>query len=224
MSGLEEILKINNVSITDLAKELDIARGNVYNWINGKRNIPKATLKYLSKRFGVPEEFFKKELTEVEKVETEKAMIENLIQKNSFEYTDTTEGEEGEIQTTSEFIDHSLIQYKDELEVELEKKKLNAQVIDRVNSTLMNTNDVRKIADIFNSINNIVNGYKVPLSVLDNVLQAILVAYDMSQQSQESDFVSKLVDVIKGEERHRQQKEEEIRRMIKEAGLEDMFK
>lgn len=224
MIGLEEILKINNVTITDLAKELDIARGNIYNWINGKRNIPKATLEYLSKRFGVPEVFFKKELTEVEKVETEKAMIENLIQQNSFEYADTMEDEEGEKEITREFVDYSLIEYREQLEEELEKKKLNAQVIDRVNNTLMKTNDIRKIADIYDSINDIVHSCKVPLNVLDNVLQAILVAYDMRQLPKESDFVSKLVDVLKGEERLRQQKKEEIRRMINEAGLEDIFK
>jgi plasmid maintenance system antidote protein VapI len=66
--GIKYICEVFNVSLTDLSKELDVTRANFYNWINGKRKMPEKYKIILSKKFNMPQDYFDKELTELDKL------------------------------------------------------------------------------------------------------------------------------------------------------------
>lgn len=59
----------------DLADKLGIKKQNINLWIKRKQNIPKKYLPILTDLFGVEEEYFIKELTEVEKLEIQKEKL-----------------------------------------------------------------------------------------------------------------------------------------------------
>lgn len=85
MVGLEYILSLFNMQHIDLAEKLGIKKQNINLWIKRKQNIPKKYLPILSELFGIEEEYFIKELTEVEKLEIQKEKLKqdlNPVIKN----------------------------------------------------------------------------------------------------------------------------------------------
>lgn len=79
MIGFEYILQLHNVSLTELSKELGMARTNFYNWIDGKRKIPDKYIEILSNKFKIPEEYFQKELDDIDKLQIQKIKLNNEI-------------------------------------------------------------------------------------------------------------------------------------------------
>lgn len=75
MIGLEYILSLFNMQHIDLAEKLGIKKQNINLWIKRRQNIPKKYLPILSELFGIEEEYFIKELTEVEKLEIQKEKL-----------------------------------------------------------------------------------------------------------------------------------------------------
>lgn len=59
----------------ELAEKLGIKKQNINLWIKGKQNIPKKYLPVLKETFGVEEEYFSKELSDVEKLEIQKEKL-----------------------------------------------------------------------------------------------------------------------------------------------------
>ncbi len=59
----------------ELAERLGIRKQNINLWIKGKQNIPKKYLPILVDIFGVEEEYFIKELSDVEKLEIQKEKL-----------------------------------------------------------------------------------------------------------------------------------------------------
>lgn len=86
MIGIEYILKIFDISNTELAEELGIKKQNITRWIKGERPIPKKYLPILSEKFKIPEEYYQKEINDTDRIEIqklklkidEKMVIENL--------------------------------------------------------------------------------------------------------------------------------------------------
>ncbi|MEC3617092.1 helix-turn-helix domain-containing protein [Bacillus stercoris] len=75
MIGLEYILNLNNMQHMELAERLGIRKQNINLWIKGKQNIPKKYLPTLKGIFGIEEEYFIKELSDVEKLEIQKEKL-----------------------------------------------------------------------------------------------------------------------------------------------------
>lgn len=75
MIGLEYILGLFNMQHIELAERLGIKKQNINLWIKRKQNIPKKYLPILSELFSIEEEYFIKELTEVEKLEIQKEKL-----------------------------------------------------------------------------------------------------------------------------------------------------
>jgi transcriptional regulator with XRE-family HTH domain len=63
MNGLKYIRTLKGTSLVNLAEYLGISNQAVSAWENGKKSIPAARLKQLSELFGIPEEYFQKELS-----------------------------------------------------------------------------------------------------------------------------------------------------------------
>ncbi|WP_250622475.1 helix-turn-helix domain-containing protein [Bacillus subtilis] len=59
----------------ELAERLGIRKQNINLWIKGKQNIPKKYLPTLKGIFGIEEEYFIKELSDVEKLEIQKEKL-----------------------------------------------------------------------------------------------------------------------------------------------------
>ncbi|MFD4852267.1 helix-turn-helix domain-containing protein [Bacillus mycoides] len=75
MNGLEYILGLYNMQHIELAEKLGIRKQNINLWIKGKQNIPKKYLPVLEELFGLPSEYFIKELNEIEKLEIQKEKL-----------------------------------------------------------------------------------------------------------------------------------------------------
>ncbi|MBB6625095.1 helix-turn-helix domain-containing protein [Clostridium gasigenes] len=75
MVGLEYILSLYNMQYITLADRLGIKKQNINMWIKGKQKIPKKYLPILEEMFGVKQEYFVKELNEIEKLELQKEKL-----------------------------------------------------------------------------------------------------------------------------------------------------
>lgn len=77
MIGLEYLLDINNMQSKQLAEMLGVGKATVSSWINKKRLISTKHYEKLKEIFKVPEEYFQKELTELDQIELQKIKIDN---------------------------------------------------------------------------------------------------------------------------------------------------
>lgn len=75
MIGLEYILGLYNMQHIELAEKLGIKKQNINMWIKGKQNIPKKYLPVLEELFRIKQEYFTKELNEIEKLEIQKEKL-----------------------------------------------------------------------------------------------------------------------------------------------------
>lgn len=89
--GLEKLAKTFGLSVNQIAQELGIGRQTVYDWLKGKRKIPKERIEQLSK---IPEfshvnkDLFQKEIDEADELEIELAYFQYLSAKHSEELVD----------------------------------------------------------------------------------------------------------------------------------------
>lgn len=75
MIGLEYILSLYNMQHIELAEKLGIKKQNINLWIKGRQNIPKKYLPILEELFRIKQEYFIKELNEIEKLEIQKEKL-----------------------------------------------------------------------------------------------------------------------------------------------------
>ncbi|TDL30705.1 helix-turn-helix domain-containing protein [Jeotgalibacillus sp. S-D1] len=89
--GLEKLAKTFGLSVNQIAKELGIGRQTIYDWLKGKRKIPKERIEQLSKlsEFShVNKDLFQKEIDEVDELEIERAYFQELSAKHTEEPLD----------------------------------------------------------------------------------------------------------------------------------------
>ncbi|MPM61833.1 hypothetical protein SDC9_108696 [bioreactor metagenome] len=226
--GLKEILEIYNMSISDLAQKLGIARGNIYNWFNGKRKIPRDMLKKLSQLFNLPEEFFSRELSETDILNVKRTMVENLIDEVSFEYTEAVEDDDGsETIITQTYINNSLLQWRDELCNDINNQRIKDSIVDRVNRTLKSGSIANKAKNLSDSID-IIESNIVPSSVFNNILQAVLYSYGLREYKSDNKtshkkFTEDLMRIIKNHEDERQKEKKKLDDLINSSIVSDLF-
>lgn len=73
--GLEYILSLYNLQHIELADKLGIKKQNINMWVKQKQSIPKKYLPVLEELFGVENDCFGRELTEIEKLEIQKEKL-----------------------------------------------------------------------------------------------------------------------------------------------------
>ena len=86
MIGLEYILSLYNMQHIELAEKLGIKKQNINLWIKGKQKIPKKYLPILEDIFGIKQEYFMKELEEIEKLEIQKEKLKKDLKPVIKEY------------------------------------------------------------------------------------------------------------------------------------------
>lgn len=79
MIGLEYILGLYDMQHIELAEKLGIKKQNINLWIKGKQKIPKKYLPILQDIFGLNQEFFIKELNDIEKLEIQKEKLKKEL-------------------------------------------------------------------------------------------------------------------------------------------------
>lgn len=88
--GLEYILSLYNMQHIELAEKLGIKKQNINLWIKGRQNISKKYLPVLEQLFGIKQEYFTKELSEIEKLEIQKEKLKKdlnpIIQKHEQQF------------------------------------------------------------------------------------------------------------------------------------------
>ncbi|MFD0677389.1 MULTISPECIES: hypothetical protein [unclassified Paenibacillus] len=105
MIGLQYIVKVYNGTYKKLAEKLEIAPPTIMAWLSKKRPIPKAKLEALSAMFKIEEEFFTKELNEVEKIQIQLEYLRRLSKRDSFEMPDIFTDDEGVQQEYLRWVD-----------------------------------------------------------------------------------------------------------------------
>lgn len=68
MIGLEYILDLYKISQSELASHLGIKKQNIHKWIKGIQDVSKKHIPAMSSLFGIPQEYFQKELTTEDKI------------------------------------------------------------------------------------------------------------------------------------------------------------
>lgn len=79
MNGLEYILGLYNMQHIELADKLGIKKQNINMWIKGKQNIPKKYLPILQDLFKIKQEYFTKNLNEIDCLEIQKEKLKQEL-------------------------------------------------------------------------------------------------------------------------------------------------
>lgn len=77
--GFQYVCNLFNVQYTDIANLLNISKQTINSWTSGRRPIPKKYLPKLSEMFNVPEEYFQKEMNEVDKLIIQKEKLKKEL-------------------------------------------------------------------------------------------------------------------------------------------------
>ena len=79
IKGLEYILALYDMQHIQLAEYLGIKKQNINLWIKGKQNIAKKYLPILEELFGIKQEYFNKEIDEIDKLEIQKEKLKKEL-------------------------------------------------------------------------------------------------------------------------------------------------
>lgn len=222
MIGLEYILALYDMPHTDLAKKLNISRQNINQWIKGKNKIPKKHLPSLSKIFNIPEEYFQKELNDIDKLKIQKKKIESEMVE--FEYEDTIiDGNTGEeITITQTYLDSEEQFYLEHISYEIDEKELYAKIKGTLDKCFRDDEgsmddglcDAWTLLEDFQKFTDIMNKESINKNTIRKILRAIKLAYGKGFDSDE--FVKKIMEAIKEEEDKNKKDWEEIKDLWKD--------
>ena len=81
MIGLEYICKLENKTYTELADYINISKQVINSWVKGRRKIPQKYLDLLQYVFNIPNEYFQKELTPIDKLKVQELILLDGYQK-----------------------------------------------------------------------------------------------------------------------------------------------
>lgn len=79
IKGLEYILALYDMQHIELAEKLGIKKQNINMWIKGKQNISKKYLPVLEELFNIKQEYFNKDIDEIDKLEIQKEKLKKEL-------------------------------------------------------------------------------------------------------------------------------------------------
>lgn len=157
IKGLEYILALYDMQHIQLAEYLGIKKQNINLWIKGKQNIAKKYLPILEELFGIKQEYFNKEIDEIDKLEIQKEKLKRelnpIIEKQESIYI----GED-----INNIVQISIYD-KEEIN-SLERTIEKAKIISRFKSSLDITDP-----------NPYINTYKLMVEILDKCQHEVIV-------------------------------------------------
>ena len=153
MIGLDFICKLYDKQFKDVAEELGVSKQVINGWIKGKYNISKKHLPRLSEIFQIPEEYFQKELNDVDQIEIQQKKIRNELVE--YQYENTFIDEDGEKITITETQPNQEQVYESNfLEFKKNIIKLHNTIDGTIGSKFSNgviDNDISLNADLFDA-------------------------------------------------------------------------
>lgn len=212
MIGLEYICKLYRKSYNSVAEELGISRQSINGWVKGARKIPKKHLSKLSEIFdGLDEEYFQKELTELDKIEIQQDKI--LSDAEEIEYEIPTIDEE----TGQEYIAHNTFLDLDDFRMEylnfekdkiLLRKNIIKQIQDKFDNNVNENGcysaleEAKFILKIYKKLIKVIKHGGIRIETIDNVLNGMInYEHDFwGLPLHENDFTKKIEQAIKEEE------------------------
>ena len=228
MIGLEYLLDINNMQSKQLAEMLGVGKATVSSWINQKRLISTKHYEKLKEIFKVPEEYFQKELTELDKLKLQQLKLET----DTFEYTytDTIWDDEKQQEIEVDCIGTNIpYEYMEMLDLDIREKELfnnlNNLIAKRTNNSEDEWDYIGRKADvleIFETLVEIMDKEYILDKRVKEVLDSIKIA--KGNRLANSLFVKKLSVVIKEQMMRDKKTEEENIKVAKELlEIEDLL-
>ena len=228
MIGLEYICKLYDIEYKEVAKKLGISKQSINDWIKKRRPILKKHLVTLSELFdNIPEEYFQKEIDEVDKLKIQRIKSENNIQQVLNTYIDNITGEElGEEMVDDpnhlEHIEYLKYQieikdyekrFEDYLKKVYNSKHFEEESIYEANKSLKLFNDFLELAEM-----------GVDLRVIKNVLEGI--RNYKSNESASSTLSKSVTHAINEYMEERAKESDELIELLKELGCseDEIFK
>lgn len=150
MIGLNYIRNLYKKTTVDLAKELGITNGLISQWEQEKKPIPDKRVKQLSKLFGIPDVYFTKQVSDIDKLLIENIKIDQDISKTEYEYEDTVYDEKINDYITIPQIgyDNSLIELKEINDSTIKKLK----VLQKIDGIISSSQDAESLSDVIDTM------------------------------------------------------------------------
>lgn len=213
MIGLEYICGLYNKKFSTLAEELGISRQVVNGWIKSRRKISIKYIPKLVEMFNVEEEYFQKELDDVDQIEIQQKKIRNELIEYKYESTFIDdEGEEITITETQpdeeQLYENNFLEFKKNI-IRLHNiidgtigSKFRNGVIDgdiSLNADLFEAEHVLELYEIFVGI---IKRGKISRYTMEKVLRGIK-HYEGQSLSSEKDIltISGLIKQIEGDDK-----------------------
>ena len=190
MIGLEYILDIYNVMHQDLAETLGIKKQNINLWIKGKQNISKKYIPKLSEMFKIPEEYFQKDVDEVDKLKIQRIKHDNDYVEIVDTYIDRETGEE--VAFRYEDFEHE--RYGNLLTYEIKVEELRKNLQQTIDNELESDDEYIHPDKLQDESEKLVNVYTEFVNIIKEspkagreMLQRIITGIRMYQGKNESD-------------------------------------
>ncbi|WP_283703620.1 helix-turn-helix domain-containing protein [Clostridium perfringens] len=228
MIGLKYLMDLHNIKSKQLAEMLGVGKATVSSWINKKRLISTKHYEKLKEIFKVPEEYFQREISELDKLKLQQIKLEN----DTFEYTytdviwDNETQQEIEVEQVGTNIPY---EYMEMLDLDIREKELfndlNNLIAKRTNNSENEWDYIGRKADIleiFETLVEIMDKEYIPDRRVKEVLDSIKIA--KGNRLANSLFVKKLSVVIKEQMMRDKKTEEENIKAAKELlEIEDLL-
>ncbi|ADK14725.1 Helix-turn-helix domain protein [Clostridium ljungdahlii DSM 13528] len=206
MIGLYFIRKLYNMSMDELAHNLNITKQTVSKWEKRKIPISDKRLNQLSKIFNIPQKYFQKELDEIDRMEIQNIKLNSELKNYEYQYEDTiTDPDTGEEITVTQtsidegaLFDFSLNSYN------LNQKKLLIAIKDSMDRQFEENNDeyrdyglgnANEILELYERFLKLVNNADIDNNTIKRVLMGVQLAYGKIFDSEK--FVRKIAKDIK---------------------------
>lgn len=192
MIGLEYICGLYKKSYNSLAEELGISRQSINGWIKGLRKIPQKHIPRLSEIFnGIPQEYFQKKLTDMEKIDIQKIKVLNEVKK--IEYEDSVTDETGkQITVTKTYTDLSEI-----MSLELQRNEI--MLLGKISNQMKEHSE---LIEIYEKLEKVIRYGGINIDTINYILDG-MINYEhdfMGKPKFENDFTKAITKLIKEKE------------------------
>lgn len=216
MIGLEYIVNLYNYQFKDIAEELGVSKQVVNGWIKERYKISRKHLPKLSNIFNIPEQYFQKELTELDKCNIQEIKLSNEVIKH--EYEDTILNEKGEhIKVTRVFnegLDIDGLRLND-----IEKQLYIKDNVDKAIDTNMNKQSPyifgdkisigEYVVDLYKDFNELIMNGDVRLDIIKDIINGMrdLKKDNSETQIKRSTYTKKITREVRKEQIKREEKD-----------------
>ncbi|AKN32327.1 XRE family transcriptional regulator [Clostridium carboxidivorans P7] len=221
MLGISYIRELFNLSMTDLAKQLGVSKQVISQYEGGKTRISDKRVKQISDMFKIPEKYISKELTDLDKLEMQKAKLNNEIKDYEYEYEDTIIDDETgeEITITRTELDSGALLAIEMNTYQIDEEKLLANIKNTLDQCFEKAqededcmdyglSDANQLLSLYEYFLDLIKNPNVYNSTLRSVLLGVKVAYGKAVSSDK--FVRKIAKAIKNYDEENRKEWQEI--------------